>query len=541
MNKLKTIAVGLLLQTALTGTLSAQALNGNPLSDVRVRQAIAYAIDKDTIIATIFDGNAVRADGLLPAGPFKSPNLDPYSYNPDKARALLKDANWDPERTLEMVYYYDDQTTADLMTAVQAELADVGIKMNYHLLTGDVGATLSAIPADPKGKSVVTWDLGYGARAAMVMQEYFNDYATGKASSDAYPGTPEMDALIAASNATADQDAQIKALMAIDEKINKDLISIPFYNIPLQVVESTRLSRNGEAYGNEQFNYNWGVQNWTIEPDADGKTVMYTNAGPQDNYFPVPWTDLGFFASNKLTFAHLLFAKGDLGGVAGGDLAETWTVSPDGLAVTFTLRNGLTWQDGTAITGDDVTWSIEAALKYPTLHGVLANTFNSIEGAADYVAGTAEHISGLSVDGATITLKMAKLDPNVLAAFAQFAPLPKAQFAGVDLTLLGQAPYWQHPIGSGPYVIEDAKFGDYASFTPFEGYWGGKAKIEQIIAFASQDGDKNLVKNVLAHRFDFGITKVTAEVKTLKELDFVRLTQLDIPYTRMIWVNQYDK
>ena len=185
MNKLKTIAVGLLLQTALTGTLSAQALNGNPLSDVRVRQAIAYAIDKDTIIATIFDGNAVRADGLLPAGPFKSPNLDPYSFDPDKARALLKEANWDPERTLEMVYYYDDQTTADLMTALQAELADVGIKMNYHLLTGDVGATLSAIPADPKGKSVVTWDLGYGARAAMVMQEYFNDYATGKASSDA--------------------------------------------------------------------------------------------------------------------------------------------------------------------------------------------------------------------------------------------------------------------------------------------------------------------------------------------------------------------
>lgn len=541
MRKLSAIAVALLLQTGLTGIVQAQALNNNPMSDVRVREAIAYAIDKDTIIATIFDGNAVRADGLLPAGPFKSPNLDPYTYNPDKARELLKEANWDPNRTLEMVYYYNDQVTADLMTALQAELADVGIKMNYHLLTGDVSKTLASIPDDPKGKSLVTWDLAYGARAAMVMQEYFNDYATGKASSDAYPGSPEMDALIAASNNTVDPEAQKKALMAIDEKINKDVITIPLYNQPLQVVESKRLSRNGHEHGNEQFNYDWGVQDWTIEPDADGKKLMYTNAGPQDNYFPVPWTDLGFWATNKLTFDHLLFATGDLSGIAGGDLAEKWSISDDGLNVSFTLRDGITWQDGTPITVDDVSWSIEAALKYPTLHGVVSRVLNSIDGAADYVAGKAEHISGITTDGKTISLKMAALNPNVLAAFAQFAPLPKAQFVGVDPTLLQQAPYWQHPIGSGPYKVEDAKFGDYASFVPYDGYWGGKAKIDQIIAFASQDGDPNLVKNVLAHRFDFGITKVTADVKALKDVDYITMTPLNIPYTRMIWINQYDK
>jgi peptide/nickel transport system substrate-binding protein len=329
--------------------------------------------------------------------------------------------------------------------------------------------------------------------------------------------------------------------MAIDQKINTDVITIPLYYQPLRVVESKRLNRNGHEYGNEQFNYDWSVQDWTIEPDADGKKLMYTNAGPHDNYFPVPWVDLGFWASNKLTFDHLLYAKGDLSGIAGGDLADKWTVSPDGLTVTFTLRDGVTWQDGTPITVDDVAWSIEAALKYPTLHGVVANTFNSIEGAADYLAGKAEHVSGIATDGKTITLKMAKLDANVLATFAQFAPLPKAQFVGVDPTLLQQAPYWQHPIGSGPFKIEDAKFGDYTSFVPYDGYWGGKAKIDQIIAFASQDGDPNLVKNVMAHRFDFGITKVTADVKALKDLDFIRMTPLNIPYTRMIWINQYDK
>ena len=62
-----------------------------------------------------------------------------------------------------------------------------------------------------------------------------------------------------------------------------------------------------------------------------------------------------------------------------------------------------------------------------------------------------------------------------------------------------------------------------------------------MIAFASQDGDPNLLKNVLAHRFDFGITKVTADVAALKKVDSVKMTPLNIPYTRMIWINQYDK
>ena len=63
----------------------------------------------------------------------------------------------------------------------------------------------------------------------------------------------------------------------------------------------------------------------------------------------------------------------------------------------------------------------------------------------------------------------------------------------------------------------------------------------QLLEYASQDGDPNLVKNVLAHRFDFGITKVTADVAALKSVDYVKMTPLNIPYTRMIWINQYDK
>ena len=76
---------------------------------------------------------------------------------------------------------------------------------------------------------------------------------------------------------------------------------------------------------------------------------------------------------------------------------------------------------------------------------------------------------------------------------------------------------------------------------PFDDYYEGKPKIDQIIAWASSDGDVNMVKNASAHRIDFAVTKVVSDIEAIKALDFMRMTPLDIPYTRMVWFNQYDK
>jgi peptide/nickel transport system substrate-binding protein len=125
----------------------------------------------------------------------KSPNLPDYSYNPEKAKALLAEANWDNERVLDTVFYYGDQLTSDLMAAIQGMFADVGVKMTYRLLQGDVGAQLNSVPEDGvNGPAAVDYDLGYGARGAMVMQEYYNTFKTGL--NPQTPGNPKMDAMI---------------------------------------------------------------------------------------------------------------------------------------------------------------------------------------------------------------------------------------------------------------------------------------------------------------------------------------------------------
>jgi peptide/nickel transport system substrate-binding protein len=64
-------------------------------ADVRVRQAINYAVDKQRIIDRIFDGKAVALPGpLSPYNNFVNQDLDPYPYDPELTRTLLEQAGW---------------------------------------------------------------------------------------------------------------------------------------------------------------------------------------------------------------------------------------------------------------------------------------------------------------------------------------------------------------------------------------------------------------------------------------------------------------
>jgi peptide/nickel transport system substrate-binding protein len=68
----------------------------NPLfSDVKVRQALNFAVDKDLIVEAIYGGRAVPIPGpLSPFNNFVNKSLEPYPYDPDKALELLAEAGW---------------------------------------------------------------------------------------------------------------------------------------------------------------------------------------------------------------------------------------------------------------------------------------------------------------------------------------------------------------------------------------------------------------------------------------------------------------
>ncbi|GMR11137.1 MAG: ABC transporter substrate-binding protein [Anaerolineae bacterium] len=71
-------------------------VNRAPFDDVRVRQALNYAVDKQLIIDAIYGGRGVALPGpLSPYNNFVNKSLEPYPYDPDKALALLAEAGWE--------------------------------------------------------------------------------------------------------------------------------------------------------------------------------------------------------------------------------------------------------------------------------------------------------------------------------------------------------------------------------------------------------------------------------------------------------------
>jgi peptide/nickel transport system substrate-binding protein len=66
----------------------------SPFRDPRVRQAIAYGVDYDAIIKYILFGQGIRTAQLAPGSLGYDPELEPYPYDPEKARALLQEAGY---------------------------------------------------------------------------------------------------------------------------------------------------------------------------------------------------------------------------------------------------------------------------------------------------------------------------------------------------------------------------------------------------------------------------------------------------------------
>ncbi|HEY42792.1 MAG TPA: ABC transporter substrate-binding protein [Anaerolineae bacterium] len=70
-------------------------VNQSPFSNVRVRQALNYAVDKEEIIREVFFGRAVALPGpLSPYNNFVNKDLEPYPYDPERALSLLTQAGW---------------------------------------------------------------------------------------------------------------------------------------------------------------------------------------------------------------------------------------------------------------------------------------------------------------------------------------------------------------------------------------------------------------------------------------------------------------
>ena len=100
--------------------------------DIRVRKAVMHAINRSAIIQGLYKGAAVPANCGYVAERLVPADVEPYAYDPEKAKQLLAEAGWDKingDKPITVLTYYNTPLATNVLAAIQAMLAQVGINI----------------------------------------------------------------------------------------------------------------------------------------------------------------------------------------------------------------------------------------------------------------------------------------------------------------------------------------------------------------------------------------------------------------------------
>ena len=121
--------------------------NYEPLSDVRVRQALNYALNQDEYVQVMYSGAATPATSVLPEMVPGYKGQTPYEYDLDKAKSLLEEAGYGDGFEVTIIGDNSTQETKG-MTFVMQQLQQAGVTVNVQPNEAATNAELAAEPED---------------------------------------------------------------------------------------------------------------------------------------------------------------------------------------------------------------------------------------------------------------------------------------------------------------------------------------------------------------------------------------------------------
>jgi peptide/nickel transport system substrate-binding protein len=173
------------------------------------------------------------------------------------------------------------------------------------------------------------------------------------------------------------------------------------------------------------------------------------------------------------------------------DLAESFTISEDGLVYTFKLRQGVRFHNGREMTAEDVKYSLERTVN-PATQSPGASYFDTILGYADVAAGTTTDLAGVRViDPYTLEIELNRPDAPFLHKlalnFAFVVPKEAVEQYGAD--------FGKNPVGTGAFELKEWVLGQRVVFERNPDYYvADRPRLDEIVFEVGQDPSVALLR-----------------------------------------------
>lgn len=197
-----------------------------PFDDVRVRQAIAHAIDKELIIETLLYGQGAVANSVISEVVFGGvEGLEGLEYNPEKAKELLKEVGV-KEGTEFTICVNDNQVRIETCQVIQGLLNDIGLNLKIEVL--EFGALIEKTTKKQHDLAFFAW-VTSTSDADYTYYPLFHSSMHGAPGNRSFYSNPEVDKLIEAGRTNSDYAEREKIYKEIAEILAEEVPSLPIF------------------------------------------------------------------------------------------------------------------------------------------------------------------------------------------------------------------------------------------------------------------------------------------------------------------------
>lgn len=189
-----------------------------PFNDVKVRQAISYAVDTKSVVDTVWRGVGKVAVGPIgPSVKYSDTSLKAHEYNVQKAKDLLKEAGY-PTGFKTTIWTNEKKERIDMATIMQSELKEVGIDAKISVL--EWGAYLTGLSEGKQDMFIIGWTC-QTPDPDMAVYAPLHSSKAGAGGNYSFFSNPNVDQLIMKGRTMKDSDER----KAVYTEIQKEVVA----------------------------------------------------------------------------------------------------------------------------------------------------------------------------------------------------------------------------------------------------------------------------------------------------------------------------